>query len=167
LAVAVPLVLKLGWTISTPARSPLAVVFCLHGYHNDHQMAFDQLHVPQVAAELDAGVHPAGARQGATAPGAFDSPADFYANDVFTGVDQLRAMKVAVFCGEQDPFYLATRQLVSLMHYPHEARLRPAAMMMPTGAVSYLPNCVRSVRPGESPGNRQRAEPKTGSREAR
>ena len=44
---------KLGWTISTPARSPLAVVFCLHGYHNDHQMAFEQLHVPQVAAELE------------------------------------------------------------------------------------------------------------------
>jgi enterochelin esterase-like enzyme len=189
---------KLGWTISTPARPPVAVVFCLHGYHNDHQMAFEQLQVPRVAAELELPVvvaavdggadsywhrradgtdaHAMLMREfiplvrakvgplpqalmgwsmggygallaaerasgqfravapaspalwltpGATAPGAFDSPADFYANDVFTGVAKLRAMKVAVFCGEQDPFYLATRHLVSLMHYPHEARFAP------------------------------------------
>jgi pimeloyl-ACP methyl ester carboxylesterase len=62
---------------------------------------------------------------GATAPGAFDSPADFYANDVFTGIDRLRPLKVAVFCGTSDPFYLATRHLVGLMAYPHEARFAP------------------------------------------
>ena len=59
---------------------------------------------------------------GDTAPGAFDSPADFYANNVYTGVNRLRALKVAVFCGTSDPFYTSTRHLVDLMHYPHEAR---------------------------------------------
>jgi len=62
---------------------------------------------------------------GATAPGAFDSPADFYANDVFTGVDALPAMTVAVFCGTGDLFYPATRHLVSLMDFPHLARFGP------------------------------------------
>jgi enterochelin esterase-like enzyme len=62
---------------------------------------------------------------GATALGAFDSPADFYANDVFAGVGKLRAMKVAVFCGTGDPFYAATRQLSGLMDFPHEARFGP------------------------------------------
>jgi pimeloyl-ACP methyl ester carboxylesterase len=62
---------------------------------------------------------------GATAPGAFDSPANFYANDVFTGVDALRTMAVAVFCGTGDPFYPATRHLVSLMDFPHLARFGP------------------------------------------
>ena len=62
---------------------------------------------------------------GATAAGAFDSPADFYANDVFTGVDFLRTLTVAVFCGTGDPFYPATRHLVSLMNFPHLARFGP------------------------------------------
>ena len=62
---------------------------------------------------------------GATAPGAFDSPANFYANDVFTGVDALRTMTVAVFCGTGDPFYPAARHLVSLMDFPHLARFGP------------------------------------------
>ncbi len=62
---------------------------------------------------------------GATAPGAFDSPANFYANDVFTGVDALRTMTVAVFCGTRDPCYPATRHLASLMDFPHLARFGP------------------------------------------
>jgi hypothetical protein len=62
---------------------------------------------------------------GATAPGAFDSPADFYANDVFTGVRALRTMAVAVFCGTGDPFYPAARHLVSLMDFPHRADFGP------------------------------------------
>lgn len=64
---------------------------------------------------------------GATAPGAFDSPADFYANDVFTGVGRLRAMSVAVFCGTGDPFYSATRHLADLMHFPHQALFGPGS----------------------------------------
>jgi hypothetical protein len=62
---------------------------------------------------------------GATAPGAFDSPADFYANDVFTGLGELRSMTVAVFCGTGDPFYPATRRLVHRMGYPHQAHFGP------------------------------------------
>ena len=197
---------SMAWTISVPrtsrTRRPLGIVYCLHGYHNDHRMAFDQIHVPQVAAAIglpvvvaavdggqdsywhrrkngtDAGamllkefiplvrervgplpqaimgwsmggygallaaertaegkthhfhaVAPASPAlwlaPGDTAPGAFDSPADFYANDVFTKVNNLRKMKVAVFCGTSDPFYDATRHLVGLMHFPHEARFAP------------------------------------------
>ncbi|HET7014842.1 MAG TPA: alpha/beta hydrolase-fold protein [Streptosporangiaceae bacterium] len=193
---------SMGWTISVPRTSrtdpPLGIVYCLHGYHNDHRMAFDQIHVPEVAASIglpvvvaavdggldsywhrrengtDAGamflrefvplvrdrvgplpqaimgwsmggygallaaerathrfraVAPASPAlwlaPGDTAPGAFDSPADFYANDVFTGVNRLRSLKVAVFCGTSDPFYDATRHLVGLMRFPHEARFAP------------------------------------------
>src|SRR5262249_13420226 len=64
---------------------------------------------------------------GATAPGAFDSPADFYANDVFTGTGNLAHMTVAVWCGTADPFYEATRHLVSLMHFPHQAHFGPGS----------------------------------------
>lgn len=64
---------------------------------------------------------------GATAPGAFDSPADFYANDVFTGIGNLTKMTVAVWCGTSDPFYLATRHLVSLMRFPHQAHFGPGS----------------------------------------
>lgn len=193
---------RMGWTISVPrtsrTRRPLAIVYCLHGYHNDHRMAFDQIHVPQVAAALDLpvvvaavdggqdsywhrredgtnalamlldefvplvrdrvgplpqaimgwsmggygallaaerahhrfhAVAPASPAlwlaPGDTAPGAFDSPADFYANDVFTGVNKLRAMKVAIFCGTSDPFYPATRQFVDQIHFANEARFAP------------------------------------------
>ncbi len=41
---------------------------------------------------------------GETAPGAFDSPYDFYQNDVFAGIERLRGMSVAVACGTADPF---------------------------------------------------------------
>jgi S-formylglutathione hydrolase FrmB len=62
---------------------------------------------------------------GDTAPGAFDSPADFYANDVFAGLGDLRVMTVAVFCGTADPFYPATRDLVRRMDYPHQEYFGP------------------------------------------
>ncbi len=86
-----------------------------------------------LAAELAAGrfvaVSPASPAlwlaPGDTAPGAFDSPADYYANDVFSGVRRLRPLSVAVFCGTGDPFYPATRHLVSLMSFPHEAWFSP------------------------------------------
>jgi enterochelin esterase-like enzyme len=193
---------RMGWTISVPRTTghqrPRAIIYCLHGYHNDHRMAFEQIGVPAVAASIgfpavvaavDGGqdsywhlrqdgtdalamllkefvplvhgrvgplpqailgwsmggygallaaerathrfhaVAPASPAlwlaPGDTAPGAFDSPTDFYANDVFTGIDKLRHLKVAIFCGTADPFYLATRHLVSLMDFPHEARFTP------------------------------------------
>lgn len=56
-----------------------------------------------------------------TAPGAFDSPADFAANDVFTGEQTLAGLGIAVACGTQDPFYAATRSLVARMDFPHHA----------------------------------------------
>ena len=56
-----------------------------------------------------------------TAPGAFDSPADFYANDVYTGVAVLDGLGIAVACGTEDPFYHATRALVARMDFPHHA----------------------------------------------
>jgi pimeloyl-ACP methyl ester carboxylesterase len=86
-----------------------------------------------LAAERAAGqfkaVAPAGpalwTSPGATAPGAFDSPADYYANDVFSGVARLKGMGVAIGCGESDPFYAATRRLVSLMDFPHQTFFGP------------------------------------------
>ena len=62
---------------------------------------------------------------GATAPGAFDSPADFYANNVFTGIETLKEMTVAVACGTGDPFYTATRHLVDDMDFRHGALFGP------------------------------------------
>jgi len=62
---------------------------------------------------------------GATAPGAFDSPADFYANDVFTGINTLKEMTVAVACGTGDPFYTASCHLVDDMDFPHETFFGP------------------------------------------
>ena len=62
-----------------------------------------------------------------TAPGAFDSAQDFYANDVFSGVAALRSLRVRLDCGELDPFYQATRQLSALMTWPHVAVFRPWA----------------------------------------
>jgi enterochelin esterase-like enzyme len=62
---------------------------------------------------------------GATAPGAFDSPIDFYANDVFTGIAGLRGQTIAVACGTGDPFYSATRALVAKIAYPHSTFFGP------------------------------------------
>lgn len=63
----------------------------------------------------------------ATAPGAFDSPADFYANDVYNSVDLLRSLPVRLDCGLEDPFYAATRTLSALMAWPHDAVYRSGA----------------------------------------
>jgi hypothetical protein len=40
---------------------------------------------------------------GGTAPGAFDSPSDFYSNDVFSSVQLLRSIQVRLDCGEEGP----------------------------------------------------------------
>jgi len=54
----------------------------------------------------------------ATAAGAFDSPADYYRNDVYAHTARLTSMVVRVDCGTGDPFYTADKQFV--------AYLRPA-----------------------------------------
>jgi len=64
---------------------------------------------------------------GETAPGAFDGAEDFYTNDVFTGVDALRSLRVRLDCGTLDPFYQAAHQLSELMTWPHVAVFRPWA----------------------------------------
>jgi S-formylglutathione hydrolase FrmB len=64
---------------------------------------------------------------GETAPGAFDGAEDYYANDVFTGVEALRSLSVRLDCGTLDPFYQATHQLSELMTWPHVAVFHPWA----------------------------------------
>ncbi|RNL79627.1 hypothetical protein EFL95_11705 [Nocardioides marmorisolisilvae] len=48
---------------------------------------------------------------GATAAGAFDSPADFDANNVHGHPEWLRGVRLLMDCGLQDPFYAATKNL--------------------------------------------------------
>ena len=47
------------------------------------------------------------------APGAFDSPADFDAHNIFRRVDQLRGVNVRIDCGEDDPFVATSRALAA------------------------------------------------------
>lgn len=49
---------------------------------------------------------------GATAPGAFDSAADWSANTVF-GLPQLASIPIRIDCGDSDPFYSATKQFIA------------------------------------------------------
>lgn len=209
---------RMGWTISTPgnARRPQAIVYCLHCKGGDHRMAFDQIHVPDVAASVglpvavaavDGGpdsywhrradgsdalamllgefvplvrsrvgalpqalmgwsmggygallaaeratrqfraVTPASPAlwltPGATAPGAFDSPADFYANDVFARLGDLRAMTVAVFCGTGIPSMRPPATSSVAWTTPTRRTSGPAATTMPTGAASQHRSCAR------------------------
>lgn len=39
-----------GWSLSQPATGTRGVVYCLHGYNDDHRFAFDQIHLPDVVA---------------------------------------------------------------------------------------------------------------------
>jgi hypothetical protein len=41
-----------GWTISMPSGEVEGVIYCLRGHGNDHRMAFDDVHLPDVAARL-------------------------------------------------------------------------------------------------------------------
>lgn len=44
------------WTLAIPAGALSGVVYCLHGRGADHRFAFDQIHVPDVAAFVGARV---------------------------------------------------------------------------------------------------------------
>jgi pimeloyl-ACP methyl ester carboxylesterase len=83
---------------------------------------------------------------GATAPGAFDSPADFYGNDVFTGLPALNGMAIAVACGTSDPFYSTTRDLVAHMNYPHTDFFGPG-FHDPNYWASVAPDQLRAIAP--------------------
>jgi enterochelin esterase-like enzyme len=52
-----------------------------------------------------------------TAPGAFDSSADFAAHDVLGGITRLGSMPVRVTCGTSDPFLPGVRALLAVL--PH------------------------------------------------
>ena len=172
---------------------PQAVIFCLHAKGGNHRMAFDAIHLPDMAASVKMPVAVAGVdggpdtywhkradgtdamamlmqefvplvlrrvgnvpqavmgwsmggfgallaaeraagqfravatggaalwtSPGATAPGAFDSADDYYANDVFRGVGSLSGLGVALGWGESDPFYPAAGHFLSLMDFPHQ-----------------------------------------------
>ena len=49
----------------------------------------------------------------ATAPGAFDSAADYHRYDVFARTDALSGLVTRVDCGTSDPFYAAAKKLVA------------------------------------------------------
>jgi S-formylglutathione hydrolase FrmB len=51
-------------------------------------------------------------------PVAFDSAADFAANDVPAGVAKLAGIPVRIVCGKQDPFHDRVRKFVALPHQP-------------------------------------------------
>jgi S-formylglutathione hydrolase FrmB len=44
-------------------------------------------------------------------PGSFDGPADFAANDIFSGIGALRQVPAYVACGSDDPFEPMARQV--------------------------------------------------------
>lgn len=94
--------------------------------------------------QLFKAVAPAGAalwlRPGDTAPGAFDSAKDYYANDVFSRVGILSNSAVAIACGLSDPFYPAGRHLASLMTFRHTQIFSPGR---------HEPSFWRSVAPAQ------------------
>ena len=210
-----------GWTVSQPPgpQALQGILFCLHGYHNNHRFAFDSVHVPDAAAYVGLRVAVAGvdggadsywherhdrtdamamlleefvpmvrnmvgdlpqalmgwsmggygallaavrARSqfvalapaspaiwltpGATAPGAFDNPADFYANDIFNSLAKLSGLAIAVACGTGDPFYATTRDLVKRMDYPHSELFGPG-FHDATYWASVAPNQLRAIAP--------------------
>lgn len=57
---------------------------------------------------------------GQSAPGAFDNPEDFQANNIFSRLSALRPLTVAAACGSDDPFYTATKRLASQLSAPHQ-----------------------------------------------
>jgi enterochelin esterase-like enzyme len=44
------------WTVAVPEGSLTGVVYCLHGHERDHRFVFDEIHVPDVAASVQARV---------------------------------------------------------------------------------------------------------------
>ncbi len=53
---------------------------------------------------------------GGTAPGAFDSPADYRANDVFARTASLARIPIRIDCGSADPFQPAAKAFAARLH---------------------------------------------------
>lgn len=64
---------------------------------------------------------------GLSAPGAFDSAADYHRFDVFAGEQHLAGLTVRVDCGTGDPFYQATRRFVAGMPPGHQGSFGPGS----------------------------------------
>lgn len=77
---------------------------------------------------------------GATAPGAFDDPADFAHHDVAAHPDRLNGVPLMVDCGRSDPFFAATRT--------YTARITPAPLTS-FGAGGHDASYWRSVAPAQ------------------
>ncbi|OBF40526.1 esterase [Mycolicibacterium peregrinum] len=61
---------------------------------------------------------------GAAAPGAFDSAADYAANTVW-GQSALGSIPIRIDCGNNDPFYSATKQFISELPNPPAGGFSP------------------------------------------
>ena len=61
---------------------------------------------------------------GATAPGAFDSDADWSSNTVF-GLGALGSIPIRVDCGNSDPFYDATKKFIAQLPTPPSGGFSP------------------------------------------
>jgi S-formylglutathione hydrolase FrmB len=59
-----------------------------------------------------------------TAPGAFDSAADYAANTVW-GLPQLASIPIRIDCGNSDPFYSATKQFIAQLPNPPAGGFSP------------------------------------------
>jgi enterochelin esterase-like enzyme len=76
---------------------------------------------------------------GATAQGAFDSPADFDRNNVFTRISRLSAIPLRLSCGRSDPFAGANHALA--------AALPSAQHSFPPGG--HTVGCWNTMRPAD------------------
>ena len=61
---------------------------------------------------------------GATAPGAFDSAADYAANSVW-GLPGLGSIPIRIDCGDSDPFFAATQQFIAQLPHPPAGGFSP------------------------------------------
>ena len=61
---------------------------------------------------------------GAAAPGAFDGPDDYAANSVW-GLGALNGIPLRIDCGDDDPFYSATRQFIAQLPNPPAGGFSP------------------------------------------
>ena len=61
---------------------------------------------------------------GASAPGPFDSAADYAANSVW-GLPALGSIPLRIDCGDSDPFYAATRQFIGQLPQPPAGGFSP------------------------------------------